>query len=127
MQIIIILILLPIKRESGENGNNFVQFQKRWSNFDYHETGGESLRSVQNRNIEALFEILDKHNNERILLGTHGTALSTILNYYDREYNVNNYLRMIDFMPYIIKLDFNGRECIGKEEILIIKKEYKKP
>ena len=114
------------ERESGENGNNFEQFRKRWSDFDYHEQGGECLRAVQNRNMEALFEVLDNHKNEKILLGTHGTALSTILNYYDKEYNVNDYLKMIDFMPYIIRLDFNGRECIGKNEILIIKKEYKK-
>lgn len=113
------------EREKGLNGNNFGMFQKRWADFDYHEDGGESLRSVQERNILALFELLDSHTNDIIILGTHGTALSTILNYFDNDYNCESFLRMIDFMPYIIRLDFNGRECIGKEEILIVKKEFK--
>lgn len=114
------------EREKGFNGNNFGMFQKRWADFDYHEDGGESLRSVQERNISALFELLDSHPNDTIIIGTHGTALSTILNYFDHSYNCDSFLRMIDFMPYIIRLDFNGRECIDKEEILIVKKIYKK-
>lgn len=114
------------EREKGFNGNNFGMFQKRWANFDYHEDGGESLRSVQERNISALFELLNSHPNDTIIIGTHGTALSTILNYFDHSYNCDSFLRMIDFMPYIIRLDFNGRECIDKEEILIVKKIYKK-
>lgn len=113
------------EREKGTNGNNYGMFQKRWSDFNYHEEGGESLNTVQSRNTEALFELLDNHKNEKILLGTHGTALSTILNFYDNTYNCESYLRMIDYMPYIIRLDFDGRTCINKEELLIVKKEYK--
>lgn len=93
--------------------------------FDYHEEGGESLRSVQERNISALFELLDSHPNDIIILGTHGTALSTILNYFDHSYSCDSFLRMIDFMPYVIRLDFDGRECVKKEEILIVEKEFK--
>lgn len=113
------------ERTKGANGNNFGMFQRRWSDFDYHEEGGESLRQVQERNIETLFEVLDRHQNENILIGTHGTALSTILNYYDHNYGCGNFLRMIDYMPYIIRMDFKARECVGKEELLIVEKEFK--
>lgn len=113
------------ERKKGLNGNNFGMFQKRWSDFDYCEDDGESLRSVQDRNISALFEILDTHSNDTIILGTHGTALSTILNYFDKSYNCDSFLRMIDYMPYIIRLDFIGRECVDKKEILIVEKEFK--
>ena len=113
------------EREKGPNGNNSVMFQKRWADFDYHEEGGESLSMVQERNIQAVFDILDNHFGENVLVGTHGTALSTILNYFESEYNCDSFLRIIDFMPYIIRLDFEGRKCVGKEEILIVKKEYK--
>lgn len=113
------------ERQKGLDGNNFGMFQKRWADFNYHEDGGESLKEVQDRNIQALFELLDNHPNERIILGTHGTALSTILNYFDNLYNCDSFLRMIDYMPYIIRMDFNGRECIEKKEILIVKKEFK--
>ncbi len=112
-------------REKGLNGNNKEMFRKRWEDFNYHEDGGESLEMVQKRNIEALTELLSTHQGENILLGTHGTALSTILNYYDKSYSCENFLPIIDYMPYIIRLDFEGFSCIGKEELLIIKKEYK--
>lgn len=114
------------ERHKGTNGNNFEMFQKRWANFDYHEDNGESLAQVQKRNIEALFDILKNQSGQNILLGTHGTALSTILNYYDHSYGCTEFLRMIDYMPYIIRLDFEGTSCICKEEILIIQKEFKR-
>ena len=99
-------------------------FRKRWADFNYHEDGGESLISVQERNINALKYVLNNHKNESILIGTHGTALSTILNYYDNSFGCDDFLRIINFMPYIIRLDFEGYSCIRKEEVLIVEKKY---
>ena len=65
------------------------------------------------------------YEGKNIIIGTHGTALSTILHYYDNSYGLEGFLRMIDFMPYIIRLGFNGRELVEKEEILIVEKEFK--
>lgn len=70
-------------------------------------------------------ELLANHMDESILFGTHGTALSTILNYCDRDYGCEQFLRMIDYMPYIIRLDFDGSMCLGREELLIVEKEYR--
>lgn len=113
------------EREKGLNGNNLGMFQKRWNDFDFHEEGGESLNMVQKRNIEAVFQILNSHKDENIVIGTHGTALSTILNYFEPSYCCDDFLIIIDFMPYIIRLDFDGVNFIGKEELLIIEKEFK--
>lgn len=113
------------ERERGSNGNDLEMFQKRWDNFDFHEECGESLNMVQKRNLEAIFEILNNHKDENIVIGTHGTALSMILNYFKPSYCCNDFLRIIDFMPYIIRLDFDGVNCIGEDEMLIIEKEFK--
>lgn len=113
------------ERENGLEGNNFDMFQKRWRDFHFHEEGGESLHMVQQRNIEALMEVLNKHYGKNIVIGTHGTALSTILNYFEPSYCCNDFLRIIDYMPYIIRLDFEGSSCIGKEELLIVEKKFK--
>lgn len=113
------------ERKKGINGNNFKMFQKRWKDFNFYEVGGESLNMVQKRNIEAIFDILNSHKDENIVIGTHGTALSTILNFFEPSYCCNDFLRIIDFMPYIIRLDFDGNNYIGKEELLFIKKEFK--
>lgn len=112
------------ERKKGPNGNEFGIFQKRWNDFDYHEDGGESLNMVQKRNIEALLEILNNHKDENLIIGTHGTALSTILNYFEPAFCCDDFLRIIDYMPYIIRLDFDGTNYIGKEELLIVEKEF---
>lgn len=113
------------EREKGLNGNNLGMFQKRWDDFDFHEKSGESLNMVQKRNVGAILEVLNDHKGSNIVIGTHGTALSTILNYFEPLYSCNDFLRIIDFMPYIIRLDFDGINYIGKEELLIIEKEFK--
>ena len=113
------------ERISGENGNNREMFQRRWSDFSFCEEGGESLGSVTERNMAAVHDMLRAHEGENIMVGTHGTALSTILHYYDNSYGLEGFLRMINFMPYIIRLGFNGRELVEKEELLIVEKEFK--
>lgn len=113
------------ERQCGDKGNAGLELlRKRWVNFDFHEEGGECLKSVQNRNIAVLSDILVNEADNNIVVGTHGTALSTILNYYDSTFGCDDFLRIIDYTPYIIRLDFNGYECIGKEEMLIIEKKF---
>jgi Fructose-2,6-bisphosphatase len=112
------------ERVAGHGGNTHDGIRKRWSDFDYHEEGGESIGMVQSRNVEAIQELLHNHQGESIIIGTHGTALSSILNYFDPTFQCDSFFRIIDFMPYIIRLDFEGIECVGKEELLIIKKDF---
>lgn len=100
-------------------------FQKRWVNHDYHEDGGESIVMVQGRNMEALNKILSDNQGKEIVVGTHGTALSTILNFYDNNFGCEDFLRIIDWMPYIIELDFEGDKLIAKQEHCYIEKEFK--
>lgn len=110
------------ERIRGLGGNTLTLLHKRWEDIEFHEEGGESIGIVQRRNIEALLEVLKNHPNENIILGTHATALSSILHYFDPSYNRDNFLRILNFMPYIIRLDFDGFTCIGKEELLIVDK-----
>lgn len=113
------------ERQNGKDGNVRGMFQKRWTDHNYHEVGGESIAMVQDRNIEALNEILSDNPDKNIVIGTHGTALSTILNYFDSNFGCDDFLRIIDWMPYIIELDFEGNQLVGKVERCYIEKEYK--
>ena len=113
------------ERKSGKNGNTFELFKKRWADKNYAEADGESLYSVQKRNIEAIKEIIEIYRDKNIVIGTHGTALSTILNYYNPAFDCDSFMRIIDYMPYIVKLEFDGAQYAGMTEELIIKKEYK--
>lgn len=112
------------ERKSGKNGNTFELFKKRWADKNYAESDGESLYSVQKRNIEALKEIIEIYRDKNIVIGTHGTALSTILNYYNPAFDCDSFMRIIDYMPYIVKIEFDGAQYAGMSEELIIKKEY---
>ena len=113
------------EREKGADGNNHGMFEKRWADHDYHEEGGESINMVQKRNIAALSEILAKHKGQNIVIGTHGTALSSILNYYHPEFGCKDFLRIIDWMPYVIELDFEDEKLLLQKEHCHIEKEFK--
>ena len=113
------------EREAAPGGNCRELFRKRWSDFDWHEPGGESLRFVQDRNIAALTEILEQNREKTLVLGTHGTALSTILNYYDPGWDCDSFLRVIDWMPFVVALDFDGTRYLSRREHVHVEKIFK--
>lgn len=113
------------ERKKGPDGNTRGMFRKRWADHDYHEEGGESIAMAQKRNVEALHQILSDNPGREIVVGTHGTALSTILHFYDSSFGCDDFLRIIDWMPYIIELDFEGDRLISRHEHCHVEKEFK--
>lgn len=108
----------------GGGSNSHEMFRRRWADYSFHEEGGESIGSTQERNVAAVNDILRRYSGRTILVGTHGTALATIINYYDGNYGIEQFLRIIDFMPYVLRMDFDGEKYLGREELFYIKKEY---
>ena len=84
------------ERKAGKDGNNHEMFKKRWADFAYAEKDG-----------------------------THGTALSSIINYYDKTFNGESFMKIIDFMPWILKMEFDGKKFLSMEDVFHIYKEYK--
>ncbi len=113
------------ERKKGADGNHYGMYQKRWADHDYHEENGESIAMVQKRNIEALKEILENNSGKNIVIGTHGTALSSMINYYKPEFGCEDFLRIIDWMPYILEMDFDRQQFISTTEHGHIEKEFK--
>ncbi len=84
--------------------------EKQWADFNYKEISGESLKEVQDRNIIEIKKILEQHKNESIVIGTHGTSLCSILNYYDKNKIDFEYFKSMSAkMPFCIELNFNGQ------------------
>jgi 2,3-bisphosphoglycerate-dependent phosphoglycerate mutase len=110
------------ERKLGIKSGEFLE--KRWNDFSFYEENGENLASLQQRNIEALTEILNQHSNKNIVIGTHGTALSTILNFYDPSFRCDGFKRIWLSMPYIIRLDFDGEKILKSAELLKIDRGY---
>ena len=99
---------------------------KRWEDFSFAEEEGECLQSVQNRNIEALKEVLQNYAGKTVVIGTHGTALGTILNYYNPKFGLEDANRIAEWMPYIVEMTFDGDKYLGVRELAHIDKEYQK-
>ena len=98
----------------GEWIDNFHEFSKnQWADFDYKLEGGESLHEVQARNIAALKEVLRKYDGKNIAIGSHGTALSTIINYYDKSFNYADFEKIRDVMPWVVAFEFEGEKCVS--------------
>ena len=96
----------------------FEAFMKRqWEDFSYTFSDGECLSEVQNRNIAALNCVLAKYKNKNIVVGTHGTALSTIINYFDPKYGFESFMSMVNILPWIVKMDFNDAHYVSMEKI----------
>lgn len=97
---------------------DFTGFCKRqWADFNYKYTDGETLAEVQSRNISALKRVLEQYENKNIVVGSHGTALSTIINYYDPAYGYKDFEKIRCLMPWIMKFTFEGKKLISMESV----------
>ncbi len=103
------------KSDSGwKRDKEFWPFiQHMWYDFDYTLSDGECLRAVQGRNIAALNSVLSRYRNKNIVIGTHGTALSTMINHYDSSFGFAEYKNMADQTPWIVKMVFDGLTCVS--------------
>lgn len=98
------------ERINGQAPFDWAVYQRRWAEPDYHEVDGESLRMVQQRNVAALQDILAQHPQQKVLVGTHGTALSTLINYYRPAFGFEDFKRIINWLPAIVRFDFEGND-----------------
>ncbi|MDF2548932.1 MAG: Phosphoglycerate mutase [Anaerosolibacter sp.] len=98
-----------------EDFNRFTEQQ--WSDFDYKLTDGECLHEVQIRNVDALMQVIKEYSDKNIVIGSHGTALSTIINYFEPSFGFNDFQRIRTIMPWIVKFTFQGDELVHIEEI----------
>lgn len=99
--------------------DNFCK--KQWENFDFKLFNGESLYEVQKRNINALIQILEKDKGKNIVIGSHGTALSTVINYFDNSFGYNEFNEIKYIMPWIVKFSFKSKQCIEIQKYNLFK------
>ena len=120
------------ERQSGDGGNagfkdaGNTPLRQRWQDFSWCEPGGETLGQTQKRNVEALEALLADNPGKTLAVGTHGTALSTILNFYRPGFGCEDFLRIVDWMPYIVCLTFDGQRLLRFEEVFHIEHPYMK-
>ncbi len=102
-----------------EDFNSFCE--KQWADFDYKLSDGECLREVQERNICALNRVLKEYEGKNIVVGSHGTALSTIINFYDKSFGHKEFEGIKALMPWIVKFVFDGERCVEIQKVDVIR------
>lgn len=112
------------ERKVGDSWiNDFQGFcKKQWEDFDYKLADGESLKEVQSRNIFALKRVIKIYNGKNVVIGSHGTALSTIINYFDKYFGYNEFEKIKNLMPWVVKFTFEDDRCleINKYNLLAV-------
>lgn len=99
---------------------DFVGTAKRqWDDFTFKLPTGESLQEVQARNIAALNRILKEARGKAVVIGTHGTALSTIINYYQPDFGFEDFNRCKHVFPWIVRASFDGDQLLELNELLV--------
>lgn len=94
---------------------DFTPFAKRqWADFSYRLPGGECLQEVQDRNIAALNAVLKQYAGKNIVIGSHGTALCTILHFYDPSFGYAEFDKIRHLMPWIVEFTFDAdQHCVA--------------
>lgn len=67
--------------------------------------------------MSALAEALREYAGKNIVVGSHGTALSTILHFYDPSFGYEDFLAIKSIMPWIVKFTFDGDRLLEMEKI----------
>ncbi len=105
------------ERAVGVWVEDFLEFARhQWEDFDYSIPGGESLREVMRRYLMALGRVLDG-SSDIAVCGTHGTALSVLIHAYDENFGYDDFLRIMNKMPWIVKFTFDGSQLVSWETV----------
>lgn len=87
---------------------DFTEFtKKQWNDFSYKLSDGECLYEVQARNVSALQRALKEYAGKNIVVGSHGTAISTIIHYYDRSFGYSDFEKIKNVMPWVVEFFFD--------------------
>lgn len=99
---------------------DFTSFaQCQWADFDFALEHGESLQQVQQRNVAALERLLRRFSGQTVVVGSHGTALSTLIEYYRPGFGYQGFNRIRGIMPWVVKFTFADNRCLSVEEVLL--------
>lgn len=94
-----------------EDFQNFVQ--KQWQDFSFKLPSGESLEEVQERTVHALKCLLKERLGEQIIISSHGTAISTIVNYFYPQFGLSDFQKLKRLFPFIIRMTFDKERCLS--------------
>ena len=91
-----------------EDFGEFMQHQ--WADFSFKLPSGESIGEVQERFAAAIGEICRAIPGKTAAIATHGTALCATLNFYDTSFGFQDFLKLLNVTPFVLRIEFDGEE-----------------
>ena len=85
---------------------------RQWTDHRYKLPGGESLSEVEKRNTAALYELLFRHDGGSIVVGSHGTSISTVIHHFDNAFGYDGFRAIQSVMPFIVLFSFEKNRLI---------------
>ena len=80
-------------------------FTRQYIDIDYKTECGESMREVRNRFGQVIDEILEKNENKRIAVFTHGYAITTFL---------LKYCKLLHISEERLEVEYNGKTLYNR-------------
>lgn len=65
---------------------------------------------MQERNIRALQSVIQEYMGQNIIVGSHGTAMSIVINLYDRRFGYEDFERIRRKMPWVVEFVFDNHQ-----------------
>lgn len=94
--------------------DDFDGFARRqWADFHYRLPDGECLDQVQRRNTAALECVLARFPGKTLVIGSHGTALCTLIHRYQPAFGYGDFCRIRGLMPWVVRFTFDGGTCLA--------------
>jgi len=105
------------RSDSVQSIDLIEMIKMQWKDFSFTLSDGECLNEVQERNIRAIFEILEQNSSKSIAIATHGMALCTIMQYFNPSMSIEEIGKILPVMPYIVEMKFENNEFIGQKRL----------
>ncbi|MEH7380975.1 histidine phosphatase family protein [Bacillus sp. JJ1533] len=92
-----------------------LAIRKVWEDETFSWEGGESNLIAQKRGVEAASKVLESHQGNNIVIGTHGNLMVLIMNYFDKIYDFSFWSEL--HMPDIYKLSFENNKVMEMKRV----------
>lgn len=111
------------ERRTGIPAEGLARHPERWKSPVWEESWGESPADVRTRYLDWLGDALAEYRGKSIVVGSHGTALSILMNaILPDAFGYDFFLRTMRWMPYILRVDFDGDRPVGHEMLAYVEK-----
>lgn len=98
-----------LTKEPADNFN--LAMTKVWEDPYFSWEGGESNVEAQRRGVQAIKILLNRYEDKKIVLGTHGNIMVLILNHFNQKYDYS-FWKKLD-MPDVYKAIFQKDELVN--------------